>query len=166
MSHDLSLTRIHTSLDGALESWWALLGAGFNNCSGQEKLILLKQMYQQILDQHAMARGAADYEWSLAIMGSWVTWDMWPLELSDGMLMRGPRVNTAERPAPGGSYFPHFCIPRSQLITAWNDWWSVACQAPEQLTSDVPVTMWPPPGQPPPTPSPALIRRVDILIHL
>ena len=63
---------------------------------------------------------------------------MWPLELSDGMLM-WPALS--KHHPWGGSYFPHFCIPRSQLITAWNTvWWSVACQAPEQLTSDVHVT--------------------------
>ena len=56
MSHDLSLTRIHTSLDRALES---LTGWVQQLLSGEEKLILLKQMYQWILDQHTMAQGGS-----------------------------------------------------------------------------------------------------------
>ena len=43
----------------AEESWWAGAWEG-SATAGMEKLILLKQMYQHILDQHAMAPGGGE----------------------------------------------------------------------------------------------------------
>ena len=73
MSHDLSLTRIHSSLDRvwrAGEPYW-VLGSTTVLLRGETNFTETNVSADLRPTRHGP--GAADYEWSLAIMGSWVT---------------------------------------------------------------------------------------------
>ena len=90
MSHDLSLTRIHTSLDRALESWvgsTTALWRGETNFTETNVSVNLRPTRQCPRGQRADM-----YEWSSGhrMVGPGVTGDMWPVQESDGMLMPGP----------------------------------------------------------------------------